>query len=105
MAADRVTVPPALQEPFRSALQVAVDAWCADFGERLVALVLFGSVAWGEAREDSDIDLLIVAEGFPRSLRDRRRPLLEAWERARSERSLPWIEWNLVTKTPEEASY
>jgi uncharacterized protein len=103
MIPDRITVPSALQEPFRSALQLAVDTWRAELGERLVSLVLFGSVARGEARENSDIDVLIVAKGFPRSLRDRRGPLLAAWERARAERSLPWIEWNLVTKTPEEA--
>lgn len=34
-----------LQEPFRSALVAAADAWTADLGERLVSIVLFGSVA------------------------------------------------------------
>jgi len=34
---------------------------------KLVSLVLFGSVARGEARRDSDVDILIVAEGVPRS--------------------------------------
>ncbi|MGQ9597247.1 MAG: nucleotidyltransferase domain-containing protein [Thermoproteota archaeon] len=32
-------------------------------GENLVSVVLFGSVA----REDSDIDLIVVADGFPQS--------------------------------------
>ncbi len=32
---------------------------------RLVSVVLFGSVARGEARPDSDLDLLIVGEDFP----------------------------------------
>jgi predicted nucleotidyltransferase len=72
-------------------------------GNGLVSLVLFGSVARRQARESSDIDLLVVAEGFPRSLRDRRRPLLESWERARAAHSLPHATWNLVTKSPEEA--
>jgi hypothetical protein len=31
--------------------------------------------------------------------------LLESWERVRSARGLPWIEWNLVVKSPEEARY
>jgi predicted nucleotidyltransferase len=35
-------------------------------GESLVSVVLFGSVARGEAEVNSDIDLLIVAEGLPR---------------------------------------
>ncbi len=34
-------------------------------GDNLVSVVLFGSVARGEARPDSDIDLLIVAEELP----------------------------------------
>jgi hypothetical protein len=74
-------------------------------GERLVSMVLFGSLARGDARETSDIDLVIVAEGFPRSLSDRRRPLLDAWSQVRSERGLDTVEWNLVTKTPEEARH
>lgn len=35
------------------------------YGPRLVSLALFGSVGRGTARLDSDIDLLIVAEGLP----------------------------------------
>jgi uncharacterized protein len=35
------------------------------FGERLVALALFGSRARGDARPDSDIDLMLIAEGLP----------------------------------------
>lgn len=36
------------------------------YGEALVSLVLFGSVARGLFRPDSDIDFLIVAENLPR---------------------------------------
>lgn len=35
------------------------------YGERLKALVLFGSVARGTQRPDSDIDLLLVVEPLP----------------------------------------
>ncbi len=35
------------------------------YGQRLKALVLFGSVARGVQRPDSDIDLLLVAEPLP----------------------------------------
>jgi len=98
-----VYVPESLQEPFRAALSAAAEAWAAEMGERLLSLVLFGSVARGQARASSDIDLVVVAEGFPTSLRDRRRPLLAAWDRVRADRGLPWVSWNLVTKSPEEA--
>lgn len=99
----RPAIPDSLPEPFRSALAAATAAWVAELGERLVSLVLFGSVARGQARPTSDIDLIVVAEAFPRSLVDRRRPLLGLWEEARAAQGLPYVEWNLVTKTPDEA--
>ena len=35
------------------------------YGERLVAVAVYGSVGRGTPRFDSDVDLLIVAEGLP----------------------------------------
>ncbi len=35
------------------------------YGERLVSLVVFGSVGRGSPRPDSDLDLLVVAEALP----------------------------------------
>jgi hypothetical protein len=104
-ASSAPTVPDSVQEPFRTALRAAAQAWHEAMGERLVSLVLFGSVARGDAGESSDIDLIVVADGFPRRLADRRRPLLEAWEAARSARDLPASRWNLVTKSREEAAH
>jgi len=96
-------VPASLQEPFRTALVVAADAWTVDLGDRLVSIVLFGSVARRQARPTSDIDLVLVADGLPRGLADRRRPFLESWQRARAARALPYVQWNLVTKSMGEA--
>ena len=98
-------MPAFVPEPFRRVLVGTADAWIALLGPRLLSLVLFGSVARGRPRESSDVDLLVVAEGFPTSLRERRRPLLEEWSRVRAERGLPAVEWNLVTKTPGEARF
>ena len=54
---------------FRPAYEAIVaalpQAALAVYGARLRALVLFGSVARGSARPDSDIDLLIVATPLP----------------------------------------
>ena len=41
------------------------------FGERLVAVVLFGSRARGEATGDSDWDLLVLAEDLPQRALER----------------------------------
>jgi hypothetical protein len=35
------------------------------YGDRLVSLVVFGSVGRGQARPDSDLDILVVARGLP----------------------------------------
>ena len=103
MEGGRPEVPASLQEPFRSALAAAVDAWIGREG--LVSIVLFGSVARREARPTSDVDILLVGEGLPRQHADRRQPFLDAWEAARTARGLRPIEWNLIVKTPDEARY
>ncbi len=49
------------------------------FGENLVSIVLFGSVASGSARRDSDMDVCLVIRGLPKSRFQRNRlisPLL-----------------------------
>jgi predicted nucleotidyltransferase len=43
-------------------LQTICEKW---YGDRLVSLAIFGSVARGVPRPDSDLDILIVAEGLP----------------------------------------
>jgi hypothetical protein len=102
-------LPERVCEPFRSLVVEAALAVRAELGARLVSLVLFGSVARGAARPPSDsgpgsdIDLLVVAEGFPRPLWARRKPLLARCEERRARQGLPAVEWNLVTKLPEEA--
>lgn len=46
-----------------------VEEYCSatknHFGNRLISIYLFGSVARGEAKPDSDIDILIVADALP----------------------------------------
>lgn len=99
------SLPASVPEPFRTSIVAAGDAWCELLGPRLRSLVLFGSLARGQGTARSDVDILVIAEGFPRALVERRRPLLEAWSQARARHALPAIEWNLVTKTPEEARF
>ncbi len=76
--------------------QQAVAALQAALGDCLVAVVLFGSRARGEAHEASDWDLLVIAEGLPERLFDRHLFL---------KRFLPPSccgAVSLIAKTPEE---
>jgi len=43
----------------------AVAAWRTALGDRLVAVVLFGSRARGDSSAESDWDLLVIADGLP----------------------------------------
>lgn len=65
-----------LSEELRQLARQYAEILRDTLGERLVSVVLFGSVARGEAGPYSDIDLFIVLEDAPRSMR-RRRVLLE----------------------------
>jgi uncharacterized protein len=49
----------------------AVEALRKGLGERLIAVVLFGSRARGDALADSDWDLLVLAENLPENPFDR----------------------------------
>jgi predicted nucleotidyltransferase len=63
----------AVRSPSREQVNQALPAAAAHYAEllqrvlgpNLVSVVLFGSVARGEAGPDSDIDLLLVGEEFP----------------------------------------
>ena len=54
-------------EPYRDLIKELLGVIKEIFGDSLVSMVLYGSVARGEARTDSDVDLLIIAEDLPPS--------------------------------------
>jgi uncharacterized protein len=97
-------LPPNLVASLCLATAEASAQWIRGMGDRLVSLVLFGSVARGDATPDSDVDVLVVATGFPRSLRDRRQEILDVWYQSPACTRSPGVTWGLVTKSPEEAS-
>jgi predicted nucleotidyltransferase len=59
--------------PLQEELAPLVQAFTHGLGETLWGLVLFGSVARGEARAGSDFDLLLVADDLPAKLTTRMR--------------------------------
>ena len=87
-------VPPDKRKP--SELQELVMAFQQGLGERLVALVLFGSRARGEADETSDWDVLLIARHLPEKTFQRHLEI-------KSMLPVPWrARATVLARTPEE---
>lgn len=79
-----------------------------EFKDRLVSLVVFGSVARGQARRESDIDLLIVVKNLPKSRLKRTELFMKAeerlWDRIEELHKKGYrTSFSAILKTPEEA--
>ena len=96
-----------MQTVFDDLVTKVVAAVQAVYAERLVSIVLYGSVARGTMRPDSDLDLLIVARDLPRG-RLKRVEEFESIERTMAEDFRHAASQGITTtlapvfKTPEE---
>lgn len=109
MPTDRGAEAPGREEELRAVAREYARALEETLGDRLVSVVLYGSVARGEARRTSDVDLLVVAEGLPQG-RLRRQDVLEAADRRvdalldeLAERGVH-TGVSVILKTPDEAA-
>ncbi|MCS7094681.1 MAG: nucleotidyltransferase domain-containing protein [Thaumarchaeota archaeon] len=76
-----------VQKAYLPLLEFVLARLWEGFGERLRTVLLFGSVARGKAVENSDVDLLVVADGMPPRYGDRVRLVLrmvEGWEEVKN---------------------
>ncbi len=96
-------------DPYRGILSRLLEALLTRLGERLVSVVVFGSVARCEAGPESDIDVLIVVKDLPRSRFRRQDLFMEIEEELQKdvevlEAAGYRVEFSPILKTPEEAS-
>ncbi len=99
-----------LKEGFREIEEALLGEVRRHYGDRLVSLVVYGSVGRGTMRPNSDIDLLIVADGLPSGriprvdnfseVERRLAPLLERFRQQGIS-----TEFSPVFKTPGEAAH
>lgn len=98
-----------LKEEFRELEKRLLSEVLLFYGERLISLVVFGSVARETQSFDSDLDLLIIAEGLPQGRMKRIRefepievriePLLRSLQRKKGINTY----LSAIIKSPEEA--
>jgi len=88
-----ITIP----KPYRGAATEAVEKLRAFYP--LNCVILFGSVARGEEREGSDLDLFVVTEGLPEHPLERRSQLFKAVKDVVAKYKIDILP---IGKTPEE---
>jgi len=97
-----------MQEPYKSLLEKLTKLLQEEFQDRLVSVVLYGSVARGDNRKDSDIDLLLVIKDLPKTITERV-VLFDKVERKLDDDIMRlmdegyYVTFSPVLKTPEEA--
>ncbi|MEM2938796.1 MAG: nucleotidyltransferase domain-containing protein [Candidatus Bathyarchaeia archaeon] len=69
-----------IEEPYKFLLERLLELILARLGDNLVSVVVYGSVARGSPRRDSDVDILIVADSLPESRMKRQELFLEIEE-------------------------
>lgn len=70
-----------LKEPYRNLIDSTLKRLIEVFGEKLVSLVIYGSVARGDFRKGSDVDMLVIIEELPKSRLERSRLFVERVEK------------------------
>jgi len=98
-----------LAEPYKSILKALLDALRRRFGDKLISLVVYGSVARGEFRRDSDLDILVIIEGLPKRRFKRQDLFMEVEKEIEQLIEDLWNEGYYISispllRTPEEAS-
>ncbi len=97
-----------MREPYKTLIEELIEALKRKYGDKFISLVVFGSVARGEARKDSDVDLLLVIDSIPKRRLERQREFMEVEKEVEGYLNELFdegyfIDFSPIIKTPEEA--
>jgi len=97
-----------IKEPYATLLNNMLKILKEEFKNDLISVVVYGSVARGDNRNDSDVDLLIIMENLPKDSMLKRIRLFETKVEDKLNLDEYWkmgyyISLSPVLKTPEEA--
>ena len=98
------------QKEYRHLLEFITARLIENFQEKLVSIVLFGSIARGQGKSESDLDLLIVIKDLPERYSDRLELFNEAVRGIEALRLRLWEKKGIyplidpIILTPEDAS-
>ena len=97
-----------MREPHKTLIGRLIEALKRKYGDKFISLVVFGSVARGEARKDSDIDLLLVIDSIPKRRLERQKEFMEVEKEVEGYLNELFdegyfIDFSPIIKTPEEA--
>ena len=97
-----------MKEPYKTVIEKLVEAMKRKYGDRFISLVIFGSVARGEMRKDSDIDLLLIIDSISKRRLERQKEFIEVEKEIEGYLNKLFdegyfIDFSPIIKTPEEA--
>jgi len=97
-----------IKEPYATLLNNMIKIMKEEFKDDLISVVVYGSVARGDNRNDSDVDLLIIMKNLPKDSMLKRIRLFETKVEDKLNLDEYWkmgyyISLSPVLKTPEEA--
>ncbi|MGB9728555.1 MAG: nucleotidyltransferase domain-containing protein [Thermoprotei archaeon] len=98
-----------LKEPYNEILKALINELLNYFGDKFISLIVFGSVARGEADKNSDIDILLVIKDLPKTRFERQELFMKIEDKIENILNKLYeknylIDFSPILKTPEEAS-
>lgn len=97
-----------MREPYKTLIEKLVEALKRKYGDRFISLIIFGSVARGEMRKDSDIDLLLIIDSISKRRLERQKEFIEVEKEMEGYLNALFdegyfVDFSPIIKTPEEA--